>query len=178
MDRAPLDVKAAEFGAFMETVWNQTADGIDHLVQQMMEGSAMDGDTPLLFEMLNGGGWVDNKILTNPTIDVGALKNVLYKDLVQRGINHIWAQSKIWVSFVNLQDDEQTSKCLADKNGWQASKTCADGGVYYLYRFDEDGDENGHLDYPWGADQMTTDPWGLDPSVRLTTRLHLSAQTS
>ena len=111
MDRAPLDVKAADFGAFMETVWNQTADGINHLVQQMMEGSAMNGNTPLLFDMLNGGGWVDNKVLTIPTIDVGALKNVLYKDLVATGVSIISGHSpRSGSSFVDLQDDDQISK--------------------------------------------------------------------
>lgn len=32
-------------------------------------------------------------------------------------------------------------KCLVVRNGWQASETCAEAGVYYLYRFNEDGND-------------------------------------
>ena len=121
---------------------------------------------PLLFDILEGGGWVTSDVLNNQDLQISDLTDLLRTDMVQRGINHIWAQSKIWVSFVDLKDDDQHTKCLADVNGWQASKTCADGGVYYLYRFDEDGHEAGHLDYPWGADKMTAAPYNLNPSVR------------
>lgn len=91
--------------------------------------------------------------------------SLIYKDLLQRGINYIWGQSKIWVSFADLKDNPDETKCRDDRNGWQANKTCADGGVYYLYRFNEDGHLDGNLVYPWGADKMTNEPYGLDPSV-------------
>ena len=91
--------------------------------------------------------------------------SLIYKDLIQRGINYIWSQSKIWVSFVDLKDDDKLTKCMADKNGWQDSKHCADGGVYYLYRYNENGNLNGELSYPWGAEKMAGEPYGLNPFV-------------
>lgn len=123
--------------------------------------------SPLLLNVLHGGGWVDQSVVTSPAVSITNLRTLLQKDLIQRDINFIWGQSKIWVSFVNLHDDARNSKFLADQNGWQASKTCKDGGVYYLYRFNEDGNENSALDYPWGADKMAAAPFYLNPAVGL-----------
>ena len=121
--------------------------------------------TPLIFDVLAGGGWVNSDVITSPKVSQTALANLLQKDLLQRGINFIWGQSKIYVTFANLNDDAQGTKCKADLNRWQASKICLDGGVYYLYRFNEAGNEDGNLDYPWGADKMQQASWNLNPAV-------------
>ncbi len=79
-----------------------------------------------------------------------------------RGINALWKKSKIFVTFVDLKDDVRGTKCKADRSGPQITKFCDDGGVYYLYRFDERGDHRGGLDKPWGMDKL--EEYGLHPS--------------
>ena len=60
----------------------------------------------------------------------------------------------MWVHFVDLEDDSLKTKCLKDHSGPQDSKYCDDRGVYYTYNFVEDGNNRGHLDYPWGGQQL------------------------
>ena len=61
----------------------------------------------------------------------------------------------MWVLFNDLKDDPVTmAKCQMHTTGPQASKYCADGGVYYAYNYIEDGDLVGHVDYPWGANLL------------------------
>ncbi|KAI9760528.1 MAG: hypothetical protein M4579_001613 [Chaenotheca gracillima] len=164
---ANLITKAADFGAFMETVFNASGVAIDSFMAQTMEGIDINGPasgTPTLNNMLEGGGWVNSNVVTNPAVSISKLQTMLYKNLLQRGINYIWTKSKIWVTFVDLKDDASQTKCKADKNGWQASKTCADGGVYYLYRLNEDGNLAGHLSYAWGAEKLGQAPFDLAAS--------------
>ena len=151
----------------MASAFNNTASGIDSLVSAMMQGNNGDftGGTPLIFDVLVGVGWVNSDVITSPKVSQTALTNLLQKDLLQRGINFIWGQSKTYVTFANFNDDAQGTKSKANFNGRQASKTCLDGGVYYLYRFNEAGNEDGNLDYPWGADKMQQAPWNLNPAV-------------
>ena len=153
----------------MGMIFNTTAGAVDQLVSQLMNGlpiNAAPGTTdPTIFEMISDGKWINSSVITNPNLSITAMTEVMRDDLIQRGINYIWSESKIYVTFANLNDDANGTKCQADKNGWQASKTCADGGVYYLYRFNEDGNLNGNLDYPWGADKMQQVPWNLFPAV-------------
>ena len=149
-------------------IFNSTAGAVDQLVSRLMNGLAVNAAPgtadPTLFGILEGGYWVNSTVITNPNLSITAMTEVMRDDLIQRGINYIWSQSKIYVTFADLNDDASGTKCQADKNGWQASKTCADGGVYYLYRFNEDGHLIGHLDYPWGADKMTDSPFEIQPS--------------
>ena len=162
-----LDAKAATFGAYMSNIFNSTSAAVDTLVSNMMQGQAVNGPAggdPTILGILDSGGWVNSSAITNPALSITQITDLLRQDLIQRGINYIWGQSKIWVTFANLNDDAAGTICQADKNGWQASKTCADGGVYYLYRFNEDGNLEGHLDYPWGADKMTNSPFNLNPA--------------
>ena len=150
----------------MATTFTDTQKALDDYVAQLMSGQLKSSDnSPAILGFLQGGAWVDQTALDNPKASISSLSAFLQRDLVQRGINHIWSQSKIWVTFADRGDDASHTKCTADRNGWQASKTCLDGGVYYLYRFNENGDHQGHLSYPWGADQMAADPWKLNPSV-------------
>ncbi len=157
----------------MATVYQTTAAAIDDLVSTLVQGVAVNqpaGSTPTLLNIIAGGGWVVSDSITAPGVSLADLQDLLRKDLMQRGINHLWSKSKIYVTFANLDDDSSGNKCVADKNGWQASKVCSDNGVYYLYFFKEGDDETGQLWYPWGADQMASPPWNLDPSVRIPTR--------
>ena len=156
----------------MGTVFDSTQAGVDKFIQQLMAGENIGGQAggnPTLLDVIGSGQWISQDILKNSQTGIPAITTLLQKDFIQRGINHIWLQSKIWVSYANLNDDAATSKCLNDRNGWQASKTCLHGGVYYLYRFDERGNEAGSLDYPWGADKMSSAPWNLSPAVSVMT---------
>ena len=167
VNRATLDSKAATFGAYMSEVFNTTASAIDTLVSDLMQGKAINSapssdTTPTILTMLEGGNWVNTSIITSPSLSLTNVTDLLRDDLASRGINYVWGQYKIWVTYANLGDDASYTKCAADKNGWQASKYCGDGGVYYLYRFNEDGPYQGHLAYPYGADKMGEQPFGLD----------------
>lgn len=152
----------------MGLTFNNTAGAVDQLVSKLMNGDSLnpvpDSKDPSLFNILDGGLWVNASVITNPKLSISAMTELMRDDLTSRGINYVWLQSKIYVTFANLDDDAAGTKCLADKNGWQASKTCADGGVYYLYRFNEHGNLRGNLDFPWGADHMTESPFNLQPS--------------
>ena len=72
--------------------------------------------------------------------------------------------NKMWVLFVDLDDDETKSKCMNDTSGPKSLRYCGDGGVYYAYNFIEKGDGGGYRDYPWGADKMKFN-LGIDPAV-------------
>ncbi|KAK4691536.1 hypothetical protein P7C71_g5484, partial [Lecanoromycetidae sp. Uapishka_2] len=53
-------------------------------------------------------------------------------DTTSRMINNIWNQYQTYIQFTNLNDDANSTKCLADTHGPKAARYCADGGVYYL----------------------------------------------
>ena len=48
------------------------------------------------------------------------------------------------------------SVCTEDQSGPPDSKYCGDGGVYYLYAFDESDHFAGYVDYPLGAQLLPT----------------------
>jgi hypothetical protein len=54
-----------------------------------------------------------------------------------------------------------------DGNGPNVTKYYSkeDGGVYYLYRYVEDGVLQGHLDKPWGLDALGGPHYSITPSV-------------
>ena len=56
-------------------------------------------------------------------------------DILSRVINSVWRDYPTYVSFTDLADDADGSKCKADKVGPQGAKYCADGGVYYLMNY-------------------------------------------
>lgn len=74
MKSAGLDTKAKYFGKFMAQVWNITGAGIDTMVSETMSGKAMDGPYPLLLSLLEGGGWVDAKILNRDALSMTSLQ--------------------------------------------------------------------------------------------------------
>lgn len=163
-----MDAKAAAFGEYISIIFNNTAAAIDELLSKLMNGEAVDAASgvtePSLFGILHGGLWVNSSVNTSPNLSISAMTDLTRDDIVSRGINSIWSQSKIYVTYANLSDDSVGSKCQADRNGWQASKTCAHGGVYYLYHFREHHHLNGNLAYPQGADEMMKAPFNLQPS--------------
>lgn len=118
--------------------------------------------------VLQGGAYVD----TNNLPFKSDIKTAVVNEMLARAINDLWASlwtydkknTKIWVSFADLQDDEHETKCKGDIGGPQSTKYCADGGVYYLYRFQEDGNHKGHLVEPRGMKDLVN--YRLDPKVR------------
>lgn len=150
----------------MSEVFSGMVTATDNFLAELMNGvdfADPAGGWPTLALMLSGGAWVSPA--TGSNVSVADTSKLLKNDLIQRGINLLWSGTKTWVTFVDLNDDAQQTKCWADTNGWQASKYCADGGVYYLYFFKETGNLNGYVTYPYGADQMSGQTWGLNPSV-------------
>jgi len=103
-----LDTKFASFGAFMATVFNSTSPGVDSLLADMMAGKYILDHTPLLLNVLNGGGWIVPGVLANPAILITDLRTLLQKDLIQRSINFVRGQSIIWVNSLDLNDDAAT----------------------------------------------------------------------
>lgn len=92
----------------MATVFNRTSAGIDSLLSDMMAGRYISDHTPLLLNVLNGGGWIVPDVLANPAILITDLRTLLQKDLIQRTINFVWGHSTIWVNFMDLNDDAAT----------------------------------------------------------------------
>lgn len=93
----------------------------------------------------------------------------LFYEIISRAINGLWktpTSNKMWVLYVDLDDNEDKDKCINDTSGPSSLKYCGDGGVYYAYNFIETGDYGGYRDYPWGADKMKFN-LGIDPAVSL-----------
>ena len=96
------------------------------------------------------GAWVNGSALAKLT----DLETNFTLEILSRSIDALWktpTSNKMWVLFVDLDDDLLKNQCLGDHSGPQDSKYCDDGGVYYAYNFVEDGEQRGHLDYPWGG---------------------------
>ena len=104
-------------------------------------------------DMLKGGTWATPRNLT----DLSELGRQVKTEILSRSINSLWKtefSNKMWVLFVDHQEDKSTAKCMADTSGPPDSKYCADGGVYYTYNFIEGGGEAGGLHYPWGGKDL------------------------
>lgn len=84
-------------------------------------------------------------------------------------LNGIILQEGAYIMFTNLDDDATQSKCKADRHGPAATKTCADGGVYYLQLLEQ----NTFPAYPVVGGEVTgyssLSNNGIDPQVSLTT---------
>ncbi len=104
-------------------------------------------------DMMEGGAWLSPNALTN----VSDLREKLKLEVISRSIDSLWKtkrHNKMWVLFVDLQDEDDYRSCLVDTTGPQDSKYCADGGVYYTYNFVEAQGEGGGNSWPWGADKL------------------------
>ncbi|KAI9682371.1 MAG: hypothetical protein M1817_000425 [Caeruleum heppii] len=142
------NANAKQFGTFIASAFNEMRKSLDFFATDTFEGRAVNG--VYLYDLLFGGVWAQPQI----DVPISDIANKTGTDLLARGVNSLWTKSKIYVTFVDLLDDASKSKCTADISGPQVTKYCADGGVYYLYRFDEDGHHRGHLDKPWGMDEL------------------------
>ncbi|KAI9775348.1 MAG: hypothetical protein M1839_001264 [Geoglossum umbratile] len=93
-------------------------------------------------DYLQGGGYIGDNIPSNTKIE-----EFYMKQMVSRTINSEWRTKRIFIYFARTDDPE-------DSNGPEVTKyySKADGGVYYLYRYSEDGILQGHLDKPWGLE--------------------------
>ena len=80
-------------------------------------------------------------------------------DILSRVINSVWRDYPTYVSFTDLADDSDGSKCKADKVGPQGAKYCADGGVYYLMNYVNTNVAS--LGKPNGYDDLSSH--GIDP---------------
>ena len=81
----------------------------------------------------------------------------LTTEILSRAIDALWKQpsgNKSWITFLDLQDDADQTRCQDDTSGPRALKYCQDGGVYYVYNFVEHEWLGGWVDWPWGAEKL------------------------
>ncbi|OCK73645.1 hypothetical protein K432DRAFT_430486 [Lepidopterella palustris CBS 459.81] len=141
----------AELSSFAATVGSATLGGIE-----LWANSTLSGDTdPLkknILDYLYNGTFVNGTNLPNST-EV----ELFYKQqIISREINAQWRTWKIFVMFHKTNNSDDTS-------GPSESRyySAADGGVYYLYFYHEDGILRGHLDKPWGLDFLNGNVYGI-----------------
>ncbi|KAI9873705.1 MAG: hypothetical protein M1830_010704 [Pleopsidium flavum] len=145
----------AKYGEFIANFSAWLRGQLDFSAGNLFKGAPIGGY--YIEDAVAGGAWVAR----DTTAQASTSAN-LKLELMARGINALWKKSKIWVTFIDLKDDVSGTKCKADKTGPQITKYCDDGGVYYLYRFDERGNHVGALDKPWGMDDLSS--VGLNPA--------------
>ena len=155
------EVSQGDLASEVADYLNDMVKRLEPLVTSIFSGQLMNGKS--LLDIIAKGDWADStKISTIPDV-----ANQIRIEIISRAVNELWkigTSNKRWVLFVDLQDDDQTSKCLADQTGPQNLKYCADGGVYYAYNYVEQGDHKGKVDYPWGAEKLQQH--GIDMRVR------------
>ena len=159
---AVVDTEVTEenFANITRTVYAELLTSLDHFGTSLLAGDYVGGYN--ILDVMKDGVWVDDSNLT----DVTALQEQLKIEVLSRSINALWktpSHNKMWVLFTDLQDDPDKTNCTKHTNGPQALKYCGDGGVYYAYNYVEDGNEEGHLSWPWGAD--TIGSLGIDSTV-------------
>ncbi|KAI9876348.1 MAG: hypothetical protein M1830_006697 [Pleopsidium flavum] len=145
----------AKYGEFIASFSAWLRGQLDFSAGNLFKGALVGGY--YIEDALAGGAWVAR----DTTAQASTSAN-LKLELMARGINALWKKSKIWVTFIDLKDDVSGTKCEADKTRPQITKYCDDGGVYYLYRFDEHGNHDGALDKPWGMEDLSS--VGLNPA--------------
>ena len=137
---------------------------MDNITAALLRGDRI-GDEFDVYDVIEGGLWVDRSALSR----IAAVQAQLFNEITSRAINNLWknpTSNKMWVLYVDLDDDDHRWKCGNDTSGPPTLKYCADGGVYYAYNFVEKGDKKGYRDYPWGADKLYAN-LGIDPAVSL-----------
>ena len=93
------------------------------------------------------GGWA----LSTPKPNLLDTRDAWKTDVIARAVNWQWRIYPIYISFTNLDDDDQGTKCAADTLGPQVAKYCGDRGVYYLNMYDP---KSMGLGIPYGADDL------------------------
>jgi len=71
-----------------------------------------------------------------------------------------YRQEKVFATFFKTGNLEDTSGPNVTK--WYSPEA---GGVYYLYRYVEDGVLEGHLDKPWALDYLNSTSYGITGNV-------------
>ena len=154
------------FAAKVSAFYDDLVKRLDEAALKIFNGETIgEGDASFsLATMMKGGSWIGKDILTK----VSDMSRLMHIELLCRSLNALWktpTSNKMWVNFINLNDDEQHTKCLADSTGPQSLKYCADGGVYYTYNFIEHGDRGGGVNFPWGAEEYLWSNHKINMSV-------------
>ena len=134
---------------------------LENVTAELFAGHPINGKN--ITDMLTDGAWISPATLT----DVSVAQDQIFIEIFSRAINSFWQQptsNKRWVTYVDLKDDANGTKCSTHDKGPIHFRYCADGGVYYAYNFIESGERQGHVDYPWGTDQIYG-KLGIEPRV-------------
>ena len=149
------------FAPKVEEIYAKFVSSLNNATTALFDGGKVGNAT--IFDLMRNGSWVDSRILSR----VSSVETQLKIEILSRSIDALWKtgpSNKTYVLFVDLQDDPSTkAKCLDDTDGPLELRYCDDGGVYYAYNYVEDGNLEGHLDYPWGADKLQ----GIDIDMRV-----------
>ncbi|KAL8901203.1 MAG: hypothetical protein Q9192_000680 [Flavoplaca navasiana] len=146
---------------FIRQIFRVFSESLDNITAALLRGERI-GDDFDVYDMIQGGLWVDRSALSR----IAAVQAQLFNEIISRAINSLWknpTSNKMWVLYVDLEDDHHQWKCGNHTSGPPTLKYCADGGVYYAYNFVEKGDKKGYRDYPWGADKLYSN-LGIDPA--------------
>ncbi|KAL8870483.1 MAG: hypothetical protein Q9174_003485 [Haloplaca sp. 1 TL-2023] len=160
-DLSDPNISQKRIAPFIRQIFRVFSESLDNITAALLRGERI-GDEFDVYDMIKGGLWVDRSALSR----IAAVQAQLFNEIISRAINSLWknpTSNKMWVLYVDLEDDDHQWKCGNDTSGPQTLKYCADGGVYYAYNFVEKGDKKGYRDYPWGADKLYTN-LGIDPS--------------
>ena len=163
-----LNAVQETFAPKVEDAYAQYVNALDNLTAGIFRGENFDGVN--LTSIIQNGAWMFASALT----PVSSLELYMKIEILSPSIDALWKTkpyNKMWVLFVNLEDDMNNTKCQSDLSGPQDLKYCADGGIYYTYNYiEERGSYQGHVGYPWGAENLT----GIDiePAVMLISIYH------
>lgn len=114
-----------------------------------------DSQNNTILNYLAGGSYVENtNIPSNSEIE-----DFYKKQLVSRTINAQWKTRKDFILFSKTNNTNDTSGPLQTRYYSEG-----DGGVYYTYLYHEDGVLKGHLDKPWGIDQLNASDYNISGS--------------
>ncbi|KAI9775007.1 MAG: hypothetical protein M1839_001607 [Geoglossum umbratile] len=111
-----------------------------------------DGQNRNIIDYLAGGAFVDHSVLPG----VSDVETFYRKKLYSMYLNSQWRQGKIFVNFLRTNN---TNDASGPKDARYYSEE--DGGVYYTYHYHEDGKLKGHLDKPWGLDELNGSTYGI-----------------
>lgn len=164
VDASDPNIAQKRFAPIVRQVFRVFSESLDNITTDLFRGQRIGGSFDV-YDMMKKGVWVDQNRLSR----IAAVQAQLFNEITSRAIDSLWktpAHNKMWVLFVDLNDDNKQGKCKNDTSGPSKLKYCGDGGVYYAYNFVEKGNLVGHRDYPWGSDKMKEN-LGIDPSVSL-----------
>ena len=151
-DKYPFVQAQQNITRLLESIWDKVDIAMSSLFDGLFQGFPLPGGLTLP-NLMRNGAWAIAPNLEKAGI---AAKDLMQAEVRSRVINAVWQipnYNKMWVLFVDLGDiNNDTTQCRHNDDGPQATKHCADGGVYYAYNwdFEEGTDDNGFVTYPWG----------------------------